>query len=441
MGAPTAGNNYAVTAGDLRVLETASYTFSGDSLSINAGRLLLQGTGSPTITVNDLRLGGGLILATASTTLAGNLSLNSVGSSIRSNSASNILTVSAAISGGSGLNLAEGRVQLSGNNSYTGGTTINGGSAGVVVDVLGSTTFGATTNALNVSSGAGTTQVNLSATADTTVGSLSGTKGAGANQIFGGGGSRLFTVNQTTSGTYAGEIRGGSTTFVLGSLSNSSLTLAGANAYTGSTIVNAGTLLVGDGTAGSVSTGTVTVNAGTLGGSRASGNNFGGAVVVGNSSGSADAILSAGTNGTTGRLASAGNLSLNSDADFVFDLVTTTGSVASDLFSVNGGTGTTTINTGAFFTLNATGDNSGLTVGQTFTVIDGSLFNGTSGVFSNLADGGTITGNGATFLASYAGGDLILTVTVVPEPGACALLVLGLTTLTIFGRRRMVCNS
>jgi autotransporter-associated beta strand protein len=127
-------------------------------------------------------------------------------------------------------------------------------------------TLGASTGPLavnNPNTGAGTAVVlNLPTAADTTTGSLSGTN---ANPISGTNTAtvniatgHLFTVNQTSPATYAGVIAG-SGNFALGSLSTNQLTLAGANTYTGTTTVNAGTLRVNGSLAQSS---TVTVAAG-----------------------------------------------------------------------------------------------------------------------------------------------------------------------------------
>ncbi|MGD0769916.1 MAG: autotransporter-associated beta strand repeat-containing protein, partial [Tepidisphaeraceae bacterium] len=139
-----------------------------------------------------------------------------------------------------------GTWSLSGANSYSGGTTVNGGT----LTVATGGTLGATTGPLavnNPNTGAGTNVVlNLSTSAATTTGSLSGTiavPSSGVNTATINNGGQLFTVNQTTAGAYAGTIAG-TGGFTLGSLSTSTLTLSGTDTYSGGTTVNAGTLLI-----------------------------------------------------------------------------------------------------------------------------------------------------------------------------------------------------
>ena len=140
-------------------------------------------------------------------------------------------------------------MNLTGANTYSGGTTVNQGT--LTIGTGG--TLGAATGALsvnNTNTGAATdTVLNLATAVNTTTGSLSGTiavPSSGVNTAtINTQSGRTFTVNQTTAGTYAGVIAG-TGDFVLGASSTNTLTLTGANTYTGTTTVNAGTLaLVG----------------------------------------------------------------------------------------------------------------------------------------------------------------------------------------------------
>jgi hypothetical protein len=90
----------------------------------------------------------------------------------------------------------------------------------------------------------------------------------------------------------------------------------------------------------------------------------------------------------------------------------------------------TTIGTGSTFSLTL-GTGFSATVGQVFTIINGSAI---TGAFTGLAEGGTLTGGGYTFSASYLGN--AFTLTTVPEPATWALLAGSLTTLVVFRRRR-----
>ena len=159
---------------------------------------------------------------------------------------------------------------LSGANSYTGGTTVNQGT--LTVGTGG--TLGAAAGALTVSNtnttAAGTAAIlNLATAVDTTTGSLSGaistpTSGTNSATINTGGTGLNFTVNQTVAGTYAGVIAGAGN-FALGSSSTNTLVLTGANPYTGTTTISAGTLQLGNGgVSGSLSGTTAISNNGML---------------------------------------------------------------------------------------------------------------------------------------------------------------------------------
>jgi len=180
--------------------------------------------------------------------------------------------------------------------------------------------------------------------------------------------------------------------------------------------VNAGTLVVGVSGVGSL-TSAITVNSGTLGGSGSTT----GAVTIGDGAGSADAAIAAGN--SAGTFTTTSSLSFLSDGVFSFELNGTTASA--DKLVANG----VSINSSAIFSFNLLGDLSGLSVGQTFTIIDNTGVGNISGSFSNLTAGGTYNaGGGLTFTVSGGSGvygnDLVLTVaSVVPEPGTAGLLV------------------
>jgi hypothetical protein len=75
-------------------------------------------------------------------------------------------------------------------------------------------------------------------------------------------------------------------------------------------------------------------------------------------------------------------------------------------------------------------------VGQTFTAIGGA--GAISGQFSNLPIYGTISSGSVQMTANdyNAAGDLILTITAVPEPGTWAMMFGGLGMLFSFQRLR-----
>ena len=146
-------------------------------------------------------------------------------------------TIVGAISGGGSLiKNGTGQLNLSSNNSFTGGVTVNEGTLGLENGAIGAN------GPLTVNGG----YVNVSAHDsydNLAVSSLSGTGGLIAV------GRRTFTINQSTDTTYAGNIQnengvgGNSPTLVVKS-GTGTLRLTGYNFYTQRTDINGGTLLV-----------------------------------------------------------------------------------------------------------------------------------------------------------------------------------------------------
>jgi outer membrane autotransporter protein len=191
---------------------------SGSLLIENAATVTVNGTGV-------LHLGStgtGTLNVGSSGVTAGSLAASSV---VTGNAASAInfnhtgaTTFSAAVSGAGKVTTNNGgTTTLSGNNTYTGGTTLNDTS-----------TLVGTTSSL---------QGNIVANTGTTV-----------------------KFNQTGGGTYAGVLSGAGALVKEGT---GNVTLSGANTYTGATNINAGTLSVN----GSVVSAVNVNSGGTLGGS------------------------------------------------------------------------------------------------------------------------------------------------------------------------------
>jgi len=148
-----------------------------------------------------------------------------------------------AIAGPGSLTLnGTGMVTLGNVNTYTGGTVVNAGT----LNLLAGATLGSSNGALqvnNVNVGAATA-VNVNLNSSETVGSLLGslaTASSGVNTATINllGASTILTVNQSVNSTFAGSIAGPGGLTKSG---NGTLTLAGANTYTGGTIISGGTL-------------------------------------------------------------------------------------------------------------------------------------------------------------------------------------------------------
>jgi autotransporter-associated beta strand protein len=219
---------------------------------LNAGTLSLGSAGaigsSGTISFN-----GGTLQATAINTTDYSARFSNADSQqyrIDSNSESFTLASNLSSLGGSFSKFGAGTLTLSGANTYTGTTTINGG----VLAVTNGAAI-ADTGAVILADAAGAT---LTVQNSETIGSLRGGGATGGNVSIASG--ETLTVAETESQTFAGIIgdAGG-----LAKTGVGTLTLTGTNTYTGGTTISAGTLSLGSANAIGTS-GTVTFGGGTL---------------------------------------------------------------------------------------------------------------------------------------------------------------------------------
>jgi autotransporter-associated beta strand protein len=151
------------------------------------------------------------------------------------------------LAGSSGLTVSSPDARLWVQATYTGDTVINSGqlniagSGGIPTNSAVSIASGAT---VNLTSFFAATNINR------TIGGLTG-----AGILYGIGGT--VTVNKTSgSDTFSGDIQGGQGLIKAGA---GTLALGGASSYTGSTAVNAGTLLIANGAALGATSGGTTV--------------------------------------------------------------------------------------------------------------------------------------------------------------------------------------
>lgn len=215
------------------------------------------------------------------------------------------------------------------------------------------------------------------------------------------GANNLTVGSNNLSTIFSGLIQDGGS---LSKIGTGTLTLTGANTYTGRTTINRGRLWVNNMNGSGTGNGTVRVSAGTLGGQ----GTIAGEVIVGNGGG-ASAVLAPGKRaGKPGRpLTIQGALTFYSDATYKFGLNTKSG--IADKVVANG-----VIISGAEFSFVSCGNRT-LPPGTVFTVIDNTAPTPIAGTFRNLHDGSVFISNGNTYQASYEGGDgNDLTLTVVP---------------------------
>jgi hypothetical protein len=186
--------------------------------------------------------------------------------------------------------------------------------------------------------------------------------------------------------------------------------LSGTNSYTGATAVTVGTLLING--SNSAATGAISVSSGAI---------LGGVGTVGSIITSAGALSPGDGTTAIGTLHGTG-LTLNTGADFKFDLGS---SNSSDRIAL---TGAFTKGTGTSFNFNF--NNTGVT-NSTYTL---ATFNSLAGGLTagNFTYSGLTSGVTGTF--GLTGSNL--TFTTVPEPATWALLAFSLTTVMVLRRRR-----
>ena len=206
---------------------TASYT-ADSSTVLDITGLTTGGT-----TIGSIAGGGTILLGDKALAVGGNNTTK---------------TYSGVISGvgGSLVKVGTGTLTLTGANTYTGGTTVNAGTL-----QIGSGGSLATSGALTMNGG--TFDLNGN---NVSVTNLSGTGGSIAL------GAGTLSVNQLSSGAYAGAITGTGGLSVTGS---ASLTLSGTNTYSGGTTVSGGgSLTIQSDAALGNANGSLTLDNGTL---------------------------------------------------------------------------------------------------------------------------------------------------------------------------------
>jgi autotransporter-associated beta strand protein len=371
-GANTYAGGTTVNAGTLQVGNATALGATTGALAVNGGTLDLNGF---SVTVGALSGSPG---GTITTSVAGATTLTAGDSTPQT-------TYSGIIQDGSGtmalVKNGTGTLTLAGANTYSGGTTVNAGA----LQVGNASALGATTGTLAVDGG--TLDLNGFTV---TVGSLSGSSGTVTSSVAGTAG---LVVNQTTDATYAGVIQDGSGTVSLTKQGDATLNLSGANTYSGGTIIDAGTLQVGNTSALGATTGALTINGGTL-------DLADNTVTVGNFSGASGAVVTSSVAGSSG-------LIINQIMDASYDGViqdgvgtvslTKQGNAMLTLTGANTYSGDTNVNAGIL----AVGNASALGLGSVFVNSGGTLQ--TNGVNRHI--------NVGTNYQQGSGGTLMLGIT------------------------------
>ncbi len=216
-------------------VDVASVAGSVGTISLSGGGMLsatklTEGAGSSTIALD-----GGVLQAKEdesdfiSNFEAGDVTIGEDGAFI--DSGSHAIGIKAQLSGiGALIKQGLGTLTLSGSNTYGGGTVVDEGT----VVLANASALG--TGSLTVNDG--TLDLNGQ---DITVSALIGANTSSVISNSAAGGS-TFTSNQNGHTTYAGTIRNGAGTLSLVKQGLGTLTLTGANTYTGTTTVSGGAL-------------------------------------------------------------------------------------------------------------------------------------------------------------------------------------------------------
>jgi autotransporter-associated beta strand protein len=385
------GSTAGGTAGGTQVLTGAQLQLPG-TLSITGEELSLSGTGI-------FDTGALLVVGTASNRWNALIHLvgpGQAGIGVQGG----VFTLPLAIDGNGGLRKVNvGKLTLLTDNTYTGLTTVAGGT----LEIRTSGALGASGTAANA------TELDSGGTLLLNPGTV-GVPGASLNivgevlNLFGGTlfsntGDNTWAGNVVLSGTSSAifvnsDPRSGKSLTLSGVISDVGspagftkrgagiLILTGTNTYRGSTVVEQGVLEV-DGTVGNV----------VLAGGTAGATLWGTGTVGAITSGAGTNTINPGTNVTTGILTS-GPATWSATTFFQVLLNDTTPGTGYDQLVVNGD-----INLNNAHLIGAVGPS--VSVGDTFTIISTTGAGRVRGTFAGLADGGTLVLSGERFRVNY----------------------------------------
>ncbi len=409
----------AINGAGTRLIKSGSGTLTLTSTSASAANQNISSTNITAGTLSASYLGaltavnvsnGATFNVTATQTVgsiegAGNVNIGTASYVLSAGGNNNSTTLSGNITGSGGFTKqGTGTLTLSGTNTYANTTTVSAGTLEINGSLSDSTS-------VNVSSGA---IYNVSSS--DTIGSFSG-----AGRINLGNGYTLTAFGDDSSKTFSGVMAGSGEFNKTG---NGTLTLTGANTYTGNTTIGVGTLQIGDGTAnGSIAgtseivaygnltfnrTGSTTLSANLSGNGVLTVNGGGTLTFLGmsNLNGNVDILngtFQLGDGGTAGslyispvRIATNGLFVVNHSDDVRLDIPVQNYTVSSQGRFASIGLGTTTLTGSATFTGNTTVNNGSV-------IFAYSVAPKTSGFAGN----GTVTidPNGSAFSSAFYTGN------------------------------------
>ncbi|PYV73628.1 MAG: hypothetical protein DMG96_22520 [Acidobacteria bacterium] len=363
----SAGNgSYTVKGASVGSGDSGYIYFEGSSTAAN-GTFVVEGATASSF------FGGGVVFDLSGTATAGN---------------SVFLINGSSISGAAG-----GFIGFSGGTAANATLIANPGTSGGGGGTISFSSHGDGGEARSELFGNGTLEITYSDD-EVTVGSI---EGDGLVLL---GTRKLITGSNNLSTTFSGTIPD---TGFLEKIGISTLTLTGANTYSGGTTVTEGALKISNTSGSGTGTGAVQVNAGTVGGK----GTVAGAVTVGTGSG-AGAFLEPSIGVIKpSSLSIQSALTLKADSTYTYKV--NTNKAKADKVIANG----VTIDSGAQFNFVAVA-NMTLNLGKAFVAISNTAATPIIGTFANLPDGSTFTVGPNTFQVNYEGGgdgnDLTLTV-------------------------------
>ena len=407
----------------------------GADVLVQGNNLIFNnGTGTATLTVTGKT--GNAVATGFGGVIEDNVALNTTGGTANTNS--NGGKVAVEVNGQGVANAAT--LILSGQNTYSGGTTVDHmgllevGTSTVSTGVTTTGTFG--TGSLSVNTGGTVDLEGASVTVSSTTLGVAGDTATNTIQSSTGGSTGVTTTNGTLTSTNGVTVNGTSNVIasgvsvVAGSAGinvsassalavNSGATIDNLNVKTASSSAtlngtSTGNIVVGSGSSGTNGslTGTGTANQLTL--------QSGGLITPGN--------------GTVGSKLAASNISGTGTGELAFTLSASGGVTQETSLLLSGAFGSNSSNS---FGIYLSGNVTGLTTPGTYNF---ELVGFNSTPFTNLS---TISLVNAPTLDGQESGILTLlsnqldyTVTVIPEPGTWAMLLGGVALLVIYQRRR-----
>jgi len=298
-------------------------------------------------------------------------------------------------SGPIAVDVVSGTTTFAAPNNYTGGTTLDGGK----IVLSGAGTLGVTNSSLIINSGS----LDIGGTNPT----LAYFAGTGGSVFNNGSANGILTIGggDASGGNFAGAIADGTHKVNVTKTGAGTMTLSGANTYTGNTLVAAGTLALGNGASSnnlanspliSISSGATLDVSGLNGGGMTVGNGQtlgGGGSVIGNLTGGSGSVLNPGGTFANQILSLSGSLTLSAGSNLTYVLGTPGASLSS-------------LGNGALFTVQNTLTLPSAPGSLTLTLIDNANANGLGSLgngYYELFTYGTLVGNPTTAFAPATG--------------------------------------